>query len=76
MTTTPTTRRDRRAALRAQTGRIITPTLRRWAYGVAAAAIGLGVAVGWIDPKIAPVILPLVMAALMVDETGEPTEGS
>ncbi|WP_262002235.1 hypothetical protein [Microbacterium sp. Mcb102] len=72
MTDTYTTRRERRAALRAKGATVLTPAFRRWAYGVAAAALGVAVFGGWVPPGAAPVILPLIMAALYVDESGEP----
>ena len=69
---TSTTRRERRAALRSKGATVLTPAVRRWAYGVAAAALGLAVFAGWVPPGASPVILPLIMAALYVDESGEP----
>lgn len=68
----PLTRRERRLQLRAKTERIATPALRRWAYGVAAAAVGVAVFAGWLPPAAAPVVLPLLMAVFYVDEAGEP----
>lgn len=70
------TRAERRAALRAKGAKVLTRGFRRWAYGVAAAALGLAVFAGWVPPGAAPVILPLIMAALYVDESGEPKPGS
>lgn len=73
-TTTPTTRAERRAARRNQASRVLRPRFRRWAYGVASAAVGIAVFAGWLPPAAAPVIAPLLMAAFYVDETGEPRQ--
>ena len=68
----PQTRAGRRAAARAKASRILTPGVRKWAYGVAVAAIGVAVFAGWIPATASPVVLPLIMALLYVDETGGP----
>jgi len=70
--TTPLTRRERRAALRAASERVVKPAFRIWAYGVAAAGIGVAVWAGWLPPGALPVIAPLLMAIFYVDEKGEP----
>ncbi|WP_341935507.1 hypothetical protein MRBLWO14_001159 [Microbacterium sp. LWO14-1.2] len=70
--TEPLTRRERRAAARATASRVLTPAVRRWAYGVAVAAIGVAVFAGWIPATASPVALPLIMALLYVDDSGEP----
>jgi len=54
--------------------RVLTPTFRRWAYGVTAAAVGVAASVGWIEPETAVVIGPLLMALFYVDDRGEPQE--
>jgi hypothetical protein len=72
MTDAPSNRRERRAALRASAERVLTPAFRRWAYGVAAAAIGVAVFAGWLPPAAAPVVAPLLMAVFYVTENGEP----
>ncbi|MGN7978101.1 hypothetical protein ACTJJ4_11030 [Microbacterium sp. 22195] len=69
--TEPTTRAQLRAA-RARSERVLTPALRRWAYGVAAATLGVAVFAGWIPATATPVIVPLLMALFYVDKTGEP----
>ena len=52
--------------------RILTPTVRRWLYGVAIAFVPLAVWLGWVQPEAVPLILPLVMAVLNVqDEEGK-----
>lgn len=66
------TRAERRAALRTKGAKILTPAFRRWAYGVAAAALGIAVFAGWVPPGASPVILPLILALFYVDETGTP----
>lgn len=72
MTDEPLTRRERRAKLRTTTERVLTPAFRQWAYGVAAAAIGVAIFAGWLPPGVAPVIAPLLMAVFYVTENGEP----
>ncbi len=54
--------------------RVLTPTFRRWAYGVSAAAVGVAAGVGWIEPETAVVIGPLLMALFYVDDNGSPQE--
>lgn len=66
------TRAERRAALQAKGATVLTPAVRRWAYGAAAAALGVAVFAGWVPPGAAPVIVPLLMALFYVNETGEP----
>lgn len=66
------TRAERRAATKAKASRVLTPAVRRWAYGVAAAALTAAVALRWVPVEVAPVILPLVMALLYVDKDGSP----
>lgn len=70
------TRRERRAALQRRTALIFTGTFRRWAYGVAAAALGVAVFAGWVPPGASPVILLLLMALFYVDKTGEPKDAT
>lgn len=71
-TTTTQTRRERRQQLRAASARIATPAVRRWAYGVAAAAVTAAVGFGWLPAGAAALLLPLLMAVFFVDETGAP----
>lgn len=66
------TRRSRRAQLRAGSAKIITPAVRRWAYGVAAAGVAAAVALGYLPATALPVLLPLAMALFYVDSSGEP----
>jgi len=54
----------------------LTPMVRRWAYGVAAAAVGVAIAAGWLPPGAAAVVGPLLMALFYVDPTGQPKEGT
>lgn len=69
MSTTPTTRAERR---RAVASRVLRPRFRRWAYGVAAAGVTLAMFAGWLPAGAAPVVAPLLMAIFYVDEQGEP----
>jgi hypothetical protein len=71
-TTTPLTRRERRQQLRATTARIFTPAVRRWAYGVAAAAVAAAIGFGWLPAGAAALLVPLLGALFYVDETGTP----
>lgn len=51
--------------------KILTPTFRRWAYGVTAAAVVAGAT--WAGkPEFIPVAAPLIMAIFYVDSNGEP----
>lgn len=70
------TRAERRAALRTRTAIILTPLFRRWGYGVAAAALGAAIFLGWVPPGASPVVLLLIMALFYVDEKGNPKEAS
>lgn len=70
--TEPTNRAERRAARRSTAARVLTPAFRKWAYGVAAATVGLAVWAGWLPPGAAPLIAPLLMAIFYVDPAGEP----
>lgn len=70
---TPTTRAEIRSR-RSRVGSILTPAVRRWAYGVAAAAVGVAVFAGWLKPEAAPVVAPLLMALFYVDKTGQPRQ--
>lgn len=71
-TTAPLTRRERRQQLRASTARIITPAVRRWAYGVTIAGVAAAVWAGWLPPGSLAVIVPLAAALFYVDENGDP----
>lgn len=54
---------------------ILTPNVRRWAYGVTAAALAFAATVGWIPAPTAAAALPLLVAIFYVDSsTGEPRE--
>jgi hypothetical protein len=44
----------------------LTPATRRWVYRVAVAFVPLAVYLGWVDVKAAPLVLPLLLAALNV----------
>lgn len=50
--------------------KVFTPTVRRWIYGIAIAAIALAVQQGLIDSATALVIAPLVLAILNVKPDG------
>jgi hypothetical protein len=43
---------------------IFTRTVRKYIYGVALAAVPLVVALGWADPQILALALPLILALL------------
>lgn len=66
------TRAERRAAARARAEIVLRPSFRRWAYGVAIAALGAAIWAGWLPATATPVIGPLLMALFFVDKTGEP----
>lgn len=51
--------------------KLLTPTFRRWAYGVAAAAVTAG-SIWAGKPEFAATALPLIMAIAYVDKDGEP----
>lgn len=51
--------------------KILTPRFRRWLYGVCIAAVPLAVYFGWLPAEASPVILPLVLALLNVNDEGE-----
>lgn len=68
----PQTRAERRQQLRARSQTVLTPAVRRWAYGVAAAAVTVAVFAGWLPAAAGPVVLPLLMAVFYVDEKGTP----
>lgn len=55
---------------------VLTARVRRWAYGVTVAAVGLAVFAGWLPLEASPVVLPLVMALFYVDHAGAPLEGT
>lgn len=47
-----------------------TPKVRRWIYGVCIAAVPVLVYARVIPPEAAPVILPLILAVLNVQDDG------
>lgn len=51
--------------------KLLTPTFRRWAYGVTAAAVTAG-AIWAGKPEFITVAAPLIMALFYVDKNGEP----
>ena len=66
------TRASRREQLRAGSSRVLTPAVRRWAYGVAVALVAVAVFAGWLPVEASPVVLPLLMALFYVDSSGAP----
>lgn len=44
--------------------KIFPRAVRKWIYGVAIAAVPLAVALGWADPQVLALALPLVLAIL------------
>lgn len=63
---------SRPARIRTLLAHALTPRFRRWAYGVSVAVVGLAVALDWLPATASPVVLPLLMALLFVDQNGEP----
>ena len=53
---------------------ILNPTTRRWVYGVAIAFVPLAVFLGWLKPEAIPVVLPLILAILNVQDEKTPYE--
>jgi hypothetical protein len=47
---------------------LLTASRRRYLYGIAIAAVPVLVLCGWLDPKAAPIVLPLIMAILNVSD--------
>lgn len=41
---------------------------RKWLYGVCIAAVPVAVYAGWLPPEASPIILPLVLAILNVND--------
>ena len=48
--------------------------VRRWLYWLVAAGIPLAIYVGVLDPEVAPLILPIVLAALNANPAAVPGE--
>lgn len=70
--TVPLTRRERRAAQQARAASVITPTTRRWGYGVTIAGIAAAIWAGWLPPGAGVVLVPLAAALFFVNDQGEP----
>ncbi|MDT0142800.1 hypothetical protein [Microbacterium sp. PRC9] len=51
---------------------ILTPTVRRWMYGVAIAFVPFAVLMGWLKPEAVPVIIPLITAIFFVQSDEKP----
>lgn len=51
---------------------ILNPKVRRWIYGVCIAAVPVLVYFELLPPAAAPVVLPLVLAILNVQDTSAP----
>jgi len=54
---------------------LLNPALRRYIYGVCIAAVPVLVYLGLLPAEAAPVILPLVLALLNVQDDGTPSDG-
>lgn len=54
--------------------KLLSPRFRRWAYGVAVAAVGVAVFAEWLPASASPVVLPLLMALFYVSNDGEPKD--
>ena len=48
--------------------KILTPTVRRYLYGVAIAFVPLAVFLGWLKPEAAPLVVPLIVAIFNVQD--------
>jgi hypothetical protein len=48
--------------------RILTPAVRRYLYGVAIASVPLAVALEWMKPEYAPIVVPLIVAVFNVED--------
>jgi hypothetical protein len=51
-------------------GKMNWPAVRLWLYGVAFAAIPLGIYLGWFSEETAALLLPLLLAILNVPRNG------
>lgn len=54
--------------------KLLTPKVRRWAYGVAAASLPILAAAEILPPAVIPYALPLVVAILYVRDDGTPID--
>ena len=50
---------------------LLTPRFRRWLYGIAIAFVPLAVYAGWLAPEASPIVIPLILAVLNVNDDGE-----
>lgn len=57
--------------LKEKVSKVLTPTVRRWAYGVTAAALTVGATLAG-KPEFIPVVMPLIIAIWYVTPEGEP----
>jgi hypothetical protein len=55
--------------------KLFTPAVRRYIYGVCIAAVPVLVYFDLLPPEAAPVLLPLVLALLNVNDEGTPNDG-
>lgn len=51
--------------------KILTPAVRRWLYSIAIAFVPLAVYLGWLAPEASPIVIPLILAVLNVNDEGE-----
>lgn len=72
MTSTPITRRARRAMAQGKAASVLTPAFRRWGYGVTIAAVAVAIFAGWLPPGATAVLVPLAAALFFVNDNGEP----
>lgn len=54
--------------------KFVTPAVRRWLYGIAIAFVPLAVYLGWLEPEASPIVIPLILAILNVQDDGAPDE--
>lgn len=55
--------------------KLLTPTTRRYLYGVAIAFVPLAVWLGWLAPEASPIVVPLIVAIFNVPKDEQPLDG-
>lgn len=68
----PQTRAARRANRQEQAARYLTPTFRRWAFGVSAASVAAAIGFELLPVGAAALLLPLLGALFFVNDNGDP----
>lgn len=69
---TEQTRAALRAARQSRASHWVTPAVRRWAYGVSAAAVTAAIGFGWLPEPAAALLVPLLGALFFVNDNGDP----